>query len=104
MISLHLTSKKLGYSAIAEYDESTKMTIVKKGSIISDTVAGGAFRSANSVLKLRTSGVVVDNKLVADVSFKSPSSAANFVTGRSTNGNLAWTTEDGKKLGALLKG
>ncbi|EFA23833.1 hypothetical protein BIFGAL_02942 [Bifidobacterium gallicum DSM 20093 = LMG 11596] len=33
-----------------------------------------------------------------DVHFKSASTAANFVTGASTNGMAAWKTKDGKSI------
>ena len=44
-----------------------------------------------------------DFVLVKDLVFKSPSAASAFVLGRSSNGKEDWKTEDGKKLGELLK-
>ena len=37
-----------------------------------------------------------------DVAFKSASTAANFVTGRSTNGLITWKNSDGIILKSLL--
>ena len=34
--------------------------------------------------------------------FRSPSTAANFVTGNSTNGLLAWKDENGRTLKEIL--
>lgn len=91
-----------GANAKAEYDKKTGKVVVLKGSVISKSISGGSFRSAKSVEKLRNSGCVKDYTLIMDVEFKSPSTAANFVTGSSTNGLLAWKTVDGKKLKDLL--
>ena len=43
-------------------------------------------------------GVVHNRVLQENITFSSPSTAANFVTGSSTNGLRAWKTEDGKPL------
>ena len=39
-----------------------------------------------------------DGVVSKDVHFTSASTAANFVTGASTNGMTAWKTKDGKTL------
>lgn len=41
-------------------------------------------------------------KVIKDAVFKSSSTAANFVTGTSTNGLMAWKNEDGIKLKQLI--
>lgn len=41
---------------------------------------------------------IIDNILQEDVLFTSPSSAAEFVTGKSCNGWVSWKTKDGKTL------
>lgn len=93
---------KTGADATGEYDPESKELTVKKGSQVSaDVHTDGKFRSANSVLKYRErycDGTMVKN----DVAFKSASTAANFVTGRSTNGLITWKTSDGKTLKSLL--
>lgn len=93
---------KTGADATGEYDPTSKELTVKKGSLVSSDVhTAGKFRSANSVLKYREQ--YCDNVTVKkDVVFKSASTAANFVTGRSTNGLIAWKNSDGKTLKALL--
>lgn len=93
---------KTGVDATGEYDPASKELIVREGSQVSpDVHTTGKFRSANSVLKYREQycdGVTV----IKDVVFKSASTAANFVTGRSTNGLIAWKNSDGQTLKTLL--
>ena len=42
-----------------------------------------------------------DGVLTKDLEFDSPSGAANFVTKRSTNGNIAWVNKEGVAVGAF---
>ena len=93
----------MGANAIGEYDPATKAMIVRKGSVVAPGVhTDGKFRSANSVIKYRE--LYCDgNKAKQDVTFKSASTAANFVTGRSTNGLMAWKNSDGATLKSLLE-
>ena len=46
--------------------------------------------------------MVDGTRVIKDVPFKSASTAANFVTGASTNGLTAWKDENGKTLKAIL--
>ena len=48
--------------------------------------------------KLRHSEKVVNEKLIEDMEFSSPSTAAGFVLGMSVDGNKQWKTKDGKEL------
>lgn len=90
--------------AIGEYNMQTKECIVLKGSIVSDKIAySEKFRGAASIEKSRE-GKIKNSKVVEDVLFKSASTAANFVTGASTNGLVAWKDENGKSLKELIKG
>ena len=93
---------KTGGNATGEYDPETKSMTVKKGSTVSpDVHTTGKFRSANSVMKYRElhcKGTTTKE----DVVFKSASTAANFVTGRSTNGLIAWKDSDGNTLKSLI--
>ena len=100
-MKVYLTNRRKDLSATAIYDIESKSFIVLKGSIVSESIAGGSFRSAKSIAKMRE-GVIENNILTKDVTFKSASTAANFVTGRSTNGLLAWKDKDGTKLKDLL--
>lgn len=100
-MKLYLKTKS-GADATGEYDSASKELTVKKGSVVSpDVHTTGKFRSANSVLKYREQhcdGVTVKT----DVVFKSASTAANFVTGRSTNGLITWKNSDGQALKTLI--
>lgn len=100
-MKVYLTSRSKNLSATAIYDIEKKSFVVLKGSIVSESIAGGSFRSAKSIAKMRE-GAVENNKLIKDVEFRSASTAANFITGRSTNGLLAWKDKDGMKLKDLL--
>lgn len=94
--------KKAGADAVGEYDLITREMVVKKGSTVTpDVRTEGKFRSANSVLKYREM-YCKDGITTKDVVFKSASTAANFVTGRSTNGLLAWRDKSGKTLRAIM--
>lgn len=90
------------YNAIGTFNTETKETIVKKGSVMSEDISTAPmFRSANTIRKLRMN--TVENRVLnKDVPFKSPSSAANFVTGHSKNGYLTWKNKDGTILKDLL--
>lgn len=89
--------------AIAEYNMETKECVVLKGSVVSETIAySEKFRGAASIEKARE-GKIKNGKVVKDVLFKSASTAANFVTGASTNGLVAWKDENGKSLKELMK-
>ncbi len=91
-----------GIHAEGIYDSQTNHMKVLKGSILSEDVKHSAtFKGANSIEKKRAS-FVVDRTLKEDVDFKSPSSAANFVTGGSSNGFVAWKNKDGIFLKHLI--
>lgn len=60
------------------------------------------FRGAKTIEKNRE-GNIENGTLVRDICFKSASTAANFVTGSSTNGLTAWKTAEGKQIRELIK-
>lgn len=93
-----------GANASAVYDSDTKSLVVLHGSKVNMAISSSkSFRSANSICKAR-SGIVDENGIVMeDVRFLSASTAANFVTGNSTNGLKAWKSEDGRTLGEIIK-
>lgn len=98
-----LKSRKNAYNAIGEYNLETKEVIVLKNSIVSKEIAHSEkFKGANTIEKMRKDKIV-NNSLKDDMAFKSLSTAANFVTGRSTNGLIAWKTEDGTKIKDIIK-
>lgn len=77
--------------------------LVLKGSLLSENISQAkTFRGAKSIIKFRDGVVGEDNRLVVDVTFKSSSTAGNFVTGRSTDGPGSWKTLDGKRLKDML--
>lgn len=85
------------------YNIETGSLIVLKGSIVSKDIAHSEkFRGAYSIAK-RRQAYVVENKLMQEVEFKSPSTASNFVTGRSTNGYSVWKVSSKQSLGDYLK-
>lgn len=97
-VKIYLKSKKNDIDAIATFNTDTKEVTVKKGSRVSEHVGQSEkFRGAASVEKQRE-GSVKDKTVIKDVLFKSPSTAANFVTGTSTNGWVAWKTEKGESI------
>lgn len=95
---VYLKNRSGSYEATGEYNEITKELVVLKGSRVSSTIASGSFRSAKSVAKYRNDVCDEAGNVVKNILFKSPSIAANFVTGSSTNGMLAWKNEIGSSL------
>lgn len=86
-----------GADAKGEYSTTTKQLIVKKGSVVSKTVSNANFRGLKSIVRNRE--LFVKNGIVIkDVPFNSPSTAANFVTGHSSNGLTRWKDQTGKNL------
>lgn len=101
-MKLYLTRPRLNVKAIAEYDIVKKTFIVLKDSIVSETIEySEKFRGAKSIEKKRV-GVLDGTRLVKDVPFKSASTAANFVTGASTNGLTSWKDANGRLLKVIL--
>lgn len=101
-MKLYLQRKRNNIDAVAEYDTVANTFTVLKGSRISAEIAHtGTFRGAKSIEKSRI-GIVINDTTTTDVVFKSSSTAANFVTGSSTNGLTAWRNEDGRTLKEIL--
>ena len=90
--------RNMRYDAVGIYDG--KGLTVLKGSRISATVAS----KMNPVaVKLRARKDTVDNDFVLqrDVTFRSSSTAASFVTGSIANGMRVWKLKDGKSLSSM---
>lgn len=100
-IEVYLTSKDASYDAKGSYNEES--FVVKKGSKIrlefAEHIRGG--RKAKSY---RMDPNIVDSEgiVLKDCEFGSPSTAAQFVTGRSTNGLVAWRVDKKTSLKAHL--
>lgn len=90
--------------AFAEAIYNEKSVIVKKGGKISRTfsehIRGGKMAKS---FRNNTEYVSVDGTILKDCIFKSPSIAAQFVTGSSMNGYIAWKVEPNKNLGKYLE-
>ncbi len=103
-MKFYLKNRKNTYDAVAEYNDDTKVFVVLKGSCVSDTVAHSpTFHGARSVEKRRE--LFVKNRVVKDdVPFKSPSTAANFITGRSSDGCSLWKDKTGHSFKEVVRG
>lgn len=90
------TKGRNGYSAKGVFDG--KGVTVKKGSQLSKTVA---LKVNPIVIRLRSDRKIVSEEsvLLKDVTFRSASTAATFVTGNVSNGMRVWKVEPGKDLG-----
>lgn len=99
--TLYLRNRAGEFNAVCEMGDNE--FVVKKGSKIRLAVAshikGGTFAN-----KYRNNKECVDENgiLLKDCKFSSASTAAQFVTGRSTNGLMVWKTKDNKKLKEIM--
>lgn len=75
--------------------------VVLKGSKIGN-LAPSAKGKTIEKNRVKNSSNISDHVTTADILFKSPSSAAEFVIGCSKNGNKFWKTKDGKLLEEYL--
>lgn len=101
-IEMTLTNKNRTYFAKATYDG--KNVTVKAGTKIYP-VFSSCIRGGKTAKRIRESDEFINSEytLLKDCSFKSPSTAAQFVTGRSVNGYNAWKIDEKKTLGDYLK-
>ena len=100
MIKLVLKSKKKQHYAEAIMDDKT--FIVKAGARINPV---NAFpQMSKEIVAMREDKTIVSNEgiLLKDMTFNSPSTAAQFVTGRSVNGYIAWRPNDEMSLKVYL--
>ena len=101
-ITVTLTQRTGVASAIAEYD-GNRITVLAGGKISPDFanhIGGGKTAKA-----YRDNPEYVDENgnILKNCEFTSPSTAAQFVTGRSTNGYEAWKVEKKLSLRQYLK-
>ena len=91
-IEVYLISKDQSYDAKGTYTEET--FVVKKGSKIRLDFAKH-IRGGKKAKSYREDPKVVDSDgiVLKDCEFGSSSTAAQFVTGRSTNGLVAWRVD-----------
>ncbi len=83
---------------------SGESVIVKKGGVINPNFAESIRGGKLSKQYRADRKYVFDNfEILSDCVFKSPSTASQFVTGRSVDGYNAWKLENGQTLGEYLK-
>ena len=95
-MKLYLNSKQGKHSAIAEYDGKT-VTVLKGSKINLETKYS---RLQQFIIDLRNDPSIVsmDGTLSKDITFSTPTTAAQFVTGRSVNGYIAWRPDNSMSL------
>ena len=97
-MKVYLVRERKNINAVGEYDVETKALTVKKGSRVSEDIAyTEKFRGAKTIEKDRA-GTVKDHIVTKDISFKSASTAANFVT----NGLVAWKADNGLTIKEVI--
>lgn len=102
-MEVFMQSLRKKFDAKGSFDLETKHLTVLKGSKVAEAISEArTFRGAKSVAKVRAENTK-DNVVINSVEFKSASTAANFVTGQSTNGMRAWKAEDGAAIGDVIK-
>lgn len=99
-MKVYLNNKNKMFDAVGEYNPTTNEMKVCKNSVLNDEIK--KFRGTKSIVEKRKL-YSKNNILLEDVVFKSPSTAGNFVTGRSTNGWDAWKNEKGLSLKEIIK-
>ena len=88
--------RKSGLITEAKCKQTEEGFVVLKGSMI-NTIDSNSIRPG--VKKARNNAVIDNNGILQEnVLFQSPSYAAAFVNGRSTNGLTAWKDKEGKSL------
>ncbi|MDD7730531.1 MAG: GIY-YIG nuclease family protein [Clostridia bacterium] len=75
---------------------------VLSGSMISDHIVPSMETKGKSYFNLRNrleeDGVIADRIFTRDYEFNAPSAASAVILGHTSNGNVDWKTDDGKKL------
>ena len=99
-MKLILKSSKNFHYAEATYSNGS-VTVLKGSKInVKDNftrMATEAFAARHNKKIVNSEGITLKN-----ITFASPSTAGQFVTGRSTNGNIAWRPDDKVSLAEFL--
>ncbi len=102
-IKVFAKGKINSYKAEGIYTDSEKSFIVCKGSqiwpIVSEKIQPVVIRARNNRALVSETGAVL-----ADIKFRSPSTAASFVAGHISDGNKIWKDENGRSLGEIRHG
>ena len=101
-IKVFLSSRKADVQAEAIYDGES--IVIQPGGTISSDFAGH-IRGGKMAKSIRENPEYVDDnrRILKECIFTSPSTAAQFLIGRSINGYEAWKVEKKKSLGDYLK-
>lgn len=100
---IYLNSREGLFHAKGIY--TPEQTTVLKGSVINTAFSTSEkFKGSDLVLSIRNNHAIVDEKgvVLKDCTFSSPSTAAQFVTGRSSNGYIAWRVDESTNLKRFL--
>ncbi len=102
MIKLFAKGQKRKVEASANYIDNNKIVVLKNSKISSQQ---SEFKMAKDAKEFRSNPKIVDNNYVVlqDVTFKSCSAAAQFVSGYSVNGLNYWKDSYGNSLKEILK-
>lgn len=103
-MEINVTLKSRTGSSYAEAIYYGETVVVKAGGRVSSDFATH-IRGGKKAKSYRNDRNYVDDegRIIMDCAFSSPSTAAQFVTGRSTNGYEAWKVSDKESLGKYLK-
>lgn len=100
-LNITLSNRRNTYFAEGVFD-GKKVIVISGGKVF--PVFSKCIRGGKKALSYRknTEYVGKDGSILKDCIFTSPSTAAQFVTGRSVNGYNAWKVADKKTLGEYL--
>lgn len=99
-----LKSRGSGHFANGIYDTDDKSLTVLQGSKIALELSFNAITAKALQARKDTDIVDANGNVLIDVCFPSASTAAQFVTGRSSNGLIAWRPNDKLNLKEFIKG
>ena len=101
-IEMIIVNKKGHFKAKGIYDG--QKVIVQKGGFINPNFAS-CIRGGNLSKQYRADRNYVseNNEIITDCVFRSPSTAAQFITGRSVNGYKIWKVSNDQSLDDYLK-
>lgn len=101
-MKLYFKSDKKNFNAIAEYNNDGSITVLK-GSKIVDIVLYPKYSKAADQARSDKSIVDENHYVIKDVSFNSLSTAGQFVSGISVNGNRVWKDENNNSIKDIIK-
>jgi hypothetical protein len=87
----------------AKMYRSSEGYVVCKGSVINELKKSIPAWAEKKREEMKKEGSLVENKVMRDIVFTSPSGASDFVSAYSTSGKQKWKTISGKSLGKVLE-